>query len=83
LIIECDEVWSYVGNKKNKQWIWLAIDRDTGEIVGMAIGDHSYRTAQQLWNSLPGVYGQCAIQIFGKPIRHYVKPKLAIIKSIC
>jgi hypothetical protein len=24
--------------KKNKQWIWLAIDRETGEIVGVAIG---------------------------------------------
>jgi pyocin large subunit-like protein len=37
LTIECDELWSYVGNKDNKQWIWLAIDRDTGEIVGVAI----------------------------------------------
>ena len=23
LIIECDEMWSYVGNKRHKQWIWL------------------------------------------------------------
>lgn len=61
LTIECDEVWSYVGNKKNKQWIWLAIDRDTGEIVGMAIGDRSQATAEQLWKSLPGVYRQCAV----------------------
>lgn len=61
LTIECDEVWSFVGNKKNKQWVWLAIDRDTGEIVGMAIGDRSQATAEQLWNSLPGVYRQCAV----------------------
>lgn len=61
LTIECDELWSYVGNKGNKQWIWLAIDKDTGEIVGVAIGDRSRKTAEQLWNSLPGVYRQCAV----------------------
>ena len=61
LTIEGDEVWSYVGNKKNKQWIWLAIDQDTGEIVGMAIGDRSQATAEQLWKSLPGVYRLCAV----------------------
>ncbi|MCW5211921.1 IS1 family transposase, partial [Desulfobulbus sp. TB] len=26
-------MWSFVGNKNNKQWIWLAIDRDTREIT--------------------------------------------------
>jgi hypothetical protein len=26
LTIECDEMWSFVGTKKNKQWIWLALD---------------------------------------------------------
>jgi insertion element IS1 protein InsB len=57
LTIECDEVWSYVGNKNNKQWIWLAIDRDTGEIVGMAIGDRSYQTAQQLLRQAQHKYG--------------------------
>ena len=34
LTIECDEVWSFVGNKENKYWIWLAIDRETRQIVG-------------------------------------------------
>lgn len=61
LTIECDELWSYVGNKENKQWIWLAMDKDTGRIVGVAIGDRSHKTAEQLWNSLPGVYRQCAV----------------------
>ena len=61
LTIECDELWSFVGKKENKQWIWLAIDRDTKEIVGVAIGDRSSQTATELWNSLPGVYRQCAV----------------------
>ena len=34
LTIQCDEMWSFVTCKNNKQWIWLAIDIDTKEIVG-------------------------------------------------
>ena len=33
--VECDEMWSFVGLKRNKQWTWLAIDSDSREIVGM------------------------------------------------
>ena len=29
LTVECDEMRSFVGNKDNRQWIRLAIDRDT------------------------------------------------------
>jgi len=61
LTIECDEIWSFVGNKKNKYWIWLAIDRDTREIVAVYIGDRSAKGAQKLWEALPPVYRQCAV----------------------
>jgi insertion element IS1 protein InsB len=61
LTIQCDEMWSFVGNKGNKQWIWLAIDVDTREIVGVHIGDRSAQGGQKLWNSLPSVYRQCAV----------------------
>ena len=60
LTIECDEAWSFVSNKHNKQWIWLAMDRDTREIIGVHVGDRSRAGARQLWQSLPGVYRQCA-----------------------
>lgn len=61
LALECDEVWSFVGSKDNKQWVWLALDRDTREIVGVAIGHRDDATAQHLWDSLPAVYRQCAV----------------------
>jgi IS1 family transposase len=54
-------MWSFVGNKKNKQWIWLALDVNTGEIVGLYVGQRSREGAQRLWESLPGVYRQCAV----------------------
>jgi insertion element IS1 protein InsB len=61
LTIQCDEMWSFVGNKGNKQWIWLALDVETREIVGVHIGDRSEQGAIALWDSLPGVYRQCAV----------------------
>ncbi len=30
--MQCDELWSFVENKRNKQWIWLALDVDMREI---------------------------------------------------
>ncbi len=59
--MKCDELWSFVKVKCHKQWIWLALARQTWEIVGVARGDRSERTAKQLWDSLPGVYRQGAV----------------------
>ena len=61
MILECDEIWSFVGNKRYQQWAWLAINRETREIVGVAIGPRTKATARKLWASLPAVYRQCAV----------------------
>src|SRR5690349_23638325 len=61
LIVECDELWSFVGSKRRQKWIWLAINRDTREIVGMAIGARTKASACRLWRSLPAVYRHCAV----------------------
>ena len=56
-----DELWSFVDNKGNKQWVWIAIDAQTREIIGLHIGDRSAQSARKLWQSLPGIYRQCAL----------------------
>ena len=61
LRIECDEMWSFVGHKGNKVWIWLVIDRATGEIVGVYIGSRDKEGDQGLWDSLRAVYRQYAV----------------------
>lgn len=61
LTIQCDEMWSFVGNKGEKQWIWLAMDVDSREIVGLFVGNRDKAGAQGLWASLPPVYRQCAV----------------------
>jgi len=50
-----------VGKKKQKIWVWLAIDCHTKEIVGAYIGDRSELGAKGLWDSLPPVDRQCAV----------------------
>lgn len=60
LTVECNEAWFFVSNKQNKQWIWLAMDRDPREIIGVQVGDRSRAGAEELWKSLPEVYRQGA-----------------------
>ncbi|MEG3989658.1 IS1 family transposase [Microcoleus sp. S28C3] len=50
LNVQMDELWSFVDNKGNQQWIWLALDAQTREIVGVHIGDRSAVSALALWN---------------------------------
>lgn len=60
LRVQMDELWSFVDHKGNKQWVWLAQDADTREVIGCTIGDRSRESAKALWASLPPVYRQCA-----------------------
>lgn len=61
LTVQMDELWSFVDGKDNEQWVWLALEVETREIVGCYIGDRSGESAQALWESLPPVYRQCAV----------------------
>lgn len=54
-------MWSFVATKKNKQWVWLALDVETKKIVGVYIGSRSRAGAEGLWQSLPPLYRQCAV----------------------
>lgn len=55
-ILELDELWSYVGAHDKKVWIWLALERQTRRIVGLAFGDRSDETCRAMWQSLPPDY---------------------------
>lgn len=51
--VEADELWSYVGAKENKRWVWLALERRTRQIIALHIGDRSQQSAQALWAKIP------------------------------
>ena len=41
---ELDEQWSFVGNKSNQRWLWLAINHHTSEILAYTFGDRTVAT---------------------------------------
>uniref|UniRef100_UPI0036F3B5F5 IS1 family transposase n=1 Tax=Thermoleptolyngbya sichuanensis TaxID=2885951 RepID=UPI0036F3B5F5 len=60
LSVQMDEIGSFVDRRGNKQWVWVAIDADTREIIGCHIGERSRTSAIALWQFIPAVYRQCA-----------------------
>ena len=36
-----DEMWSFVHDKSNKQWLWLAVLRRTRQVVAFHIGNNA------------------------------------------
>lgn len=53
---EADAMWSFVQKKANKQWIWLAMDATTRQIIAFHVGDRSRESAKALWAAIPEVY---------------------------
>src|SRR5262249_16629191 len=56
LAAEADEIWSFVASKENKQWVWIAIDVDTKQVIAFYVGDRSGSSAKALWQRIPQVY---------------------------
>ncbi|MDB5264365.1 MAG: transposase, family, partial [Adhaeribacter sp.] len=50
--LEADEMWSYVGAKDCPVWLWLAVERSTGLIVGFHVGERKQESALGLWLSI-------------------------------
>jgi insertion element IS1 protein InsB len=61
LEVEADEVASFVQKKANKQWIWIAMDATSRQVIAFHVGDRSRRSAKRLWAKIPEVYRQHAI----------------------
>jgi len=58
---EIDELLSFVGNKHNKQWVWIAMAVKSRQIVAFHVGDRSRRSARALWKSIPQHYRKHAV----------------------
>ena len=54
VILELDEMWHYIGNKKNKLWIWKALDRNTGHLIDWQYGGRNTETLEKLTHRLKG-----------------------------
>ena len=48
LEVEADEMASFVQNKANKQWIWLAMDAKTRQIIALSCGGSQSQKRQEV-----------------------------------
>ena len=55
-MLELDELWSFVGEKANKRWVWIVLARHTRQVVAYVVGDRGQRTCQRLWERIPQDY---------------------------
>jgi insertion element IS1 protein InsB len=58
---EADELWSFVQKKAHQQWIWIAMDAKTRQIIAFHVGDRSRDSAKQLWANIARGYREQAI----------------------
>ena len=49
-------MWTFVGRKKRKVWLWLAVERASRRIVAWVLGCRGAATARRLWAALPSRY---------------------------
>jgi len=57
---ELAELWSCVGKKANRQWVWIALGATTRRILAFHVGDHSGQSAQALGEKIPAGYQEQA-----------------------
>ncbi len=55
-VLELDELWSFVYRKSEKVWVWLALCRETRQVVAFVMGDRSRATCERLWQEIPESY---------------------------
>ncbi len=57
-MLELDEMWTFVGRKRRKVWLWLAVERASRRIVASTLGNRGQASARRLWHLLPKRYRQ-------------------------
>ena len=51
--IEADEMWTFVGEKSNKKWLWLTLHTDSRQIITFHVGNRGDESARELWQKVP------------------------------
>jgi insertion element IS1 protein InsB len=81
--IECDEVWTYVGSKKQRCWLWLSWSYLTTQTLSFALGNRDTLTGKTMWKAIPRSYHRkqaytdeyVCYEKFIPPSRHWLCPK--------
>lgn len=57
-VLELDELWSFVLKKARKRRVWIALCRQTRQVVAYVVGDRSEKTCRRLWRAIPDAFRQ-------------------------
>ena len=49
-------MWTFVFKKDFKMWLWVALSRETRQVVAYFLGDRSENSCRQLWERIPPEY---------------------------
>jgi len=60
-MLDVDELRSFVFRSKDKVWVWIAMNRETREIVASACGDRTENTCRILWDRVPSAYKEAIV----------------------
>ena len=52
IVLELEEMWHYVKKKRQKLWIWKALDRDTGQLLDWECGRRDKATLKTMVDRL-------------------------------
>ncbi len=52
-------MWSFVYEKINKQWLWLAVLRRTRQVIAFHIGNRDLAAFKELYSKVPKEYKEC------------------------
>lgn len=47
-----DEMWSFVGKKKQERWLWHAINHESGKVLAYGLADHTDAALKSLMELL-------------------------------
>jgi insertion element IS1 protein InsB len=63
LVVEADGMSSFMREQANQQWIWMAMDAETLQVMAFAVGDGSRRSAKRLWAKILRTWraGHCQV----------------------
>lgn len=54
--LQLDEMWTFVGKKANKQWLWLALNPGNRQIVAFHVGGRGGEDAALFYEKIPAVF---------------------------
>ena len=69
---ELEEMWSFVGSKKQPRWLWEALEHQTGQILAYVFGRHEDRAFLKL-KALHAPFG----------MRRFYADRWRLIRGIC